>query len=192
MYYRRKVLLALTEVFGGSLPSSDCEKLLFTFCQQTGKIHYDFFPLQIRTIQFSLVLRQADDFQTRHNPSTLLRASTLLLERAHPSGQNRFAEIQISNRGFARCKLVRNIYRDFPQYTSRSKIAGRHFSADEINQLQFAWSTDTKPAVFSIGYEGLTIDSFLNKLIANNIIVVVDVRNNPQSMKYEFSKKSLK
>ena len=32
----------------------------------------------------------------------------------------------------------------------------------------------------------------LNKLIANNIMAVVDVRNNPQSMKYGFSKKSFK
>jgi uncharacterized protein (DUF488 family) len=38
----------------------------------------------------------------------------------------------------------------------------------------------------------LTIDSFLHKLIANNITIVVDVRNNPQSMKYGFSKKSFK
>jgi uncharacterized protein (DUF488 family) len=38
----------------------------------------------------------------------------------------------------------------------------------------------------------LTIDSFLNKLIANNITVVVDVHNNPQSMKYGFAKKSFK
>jgi hypothetical protein len=29
MYYRRKVLLALVEVFGGSLKNMDCEKLLF-------------------------------------------------------------------------------------------------------------------------------------------------------------------
>lgn len=70
----------------------------------------------------------------------------------------------------------------------RSKIAERHFDADEIKQFKFAWNTDKTPAVFSIGYEGLTIDSFLNKLIANNITVVVDIRNNPQSMKYGFSK----
>jgi len=89
-------------------------------------------------------------------------------------------------------KLVKKTYRDFPQFTSRSKIASRHFTAEEVKQLQFAWNTDTKPAVFSIGYEGLTIDSFLNKLIANNVTVVVDVRNNPQSMKYGFSKKSFK
>jgi uncharacterized protein (DUF488 family) len=44
MYYRRKILLALIEVFGGSLKSTDCEKLLFNFCQQREKNHYDFFP----------------------------------------------------------------------------------------------------------------------------------------------------
>jgi len=41
-----------------------------------------------------------------------------------------------------------------------------------------------------MGYEGLTIDAFLNKLIANNIKAVIDLRSNPQSMKYGFSKKS--
>ena len=31
MYYRRKLLLALIEVFDGNLKSTDCEKLLFNF-----------------------------------------------------------------------------------------------------------------------------------------------------------------
>ena len=52
MYYRRKILLALIEVFGGSLPNTDCEKLLFTFCQQTGKNHYDFFPYKFGPFSF--------------------------------------------------------------------------------------------------------------------------------------------
>jgi len=89
-------------------------------------------------------------------------------------------------------KLVKKTYQEFPQFTLRSKIAGRHFTDEELKQRQFAFVTDTKPAVFSIGYEGLTIDSFLNKLIVNNITLVVDVRNNPRSMKYGFSKKSFK
>jgi hypothetical protein len=52
MYYRRKILLALIEVFGGSLQSTDCEKLLFNFCQQTGKNHYDFFPYKYGPFSF--------------------------------------------------------------------------------------------------------------------------------------------
>jgi len=195
MYYRRKILLALIEVFGGSLPSTDCEKLLFNFCQQTGKNHYDFFPYKFGPFSFLSyydkrrmidleLLKKADDFQlsTKHsylNELSLADKTALLKFKA-----------QIGDlRGD---KLVKKIYRDFPQYTSRSKIAGRHFSTNEINQLQLAWNTETQPGVFSIGYEGLTIDSFLYRLIANNITIVVDVRNNPQSMKYGFSKKSFK
>ena len=138
---------------------------------------------KLRMIDLGL-LKSADDFQlnTKHsylNELTVTDKAALL----------RFK----SNIGNLRGdRLVKKTYQEFPQYTSRSKIAGRHFTADEINQLQFAWNTDTKPAVFSIGYEGLTIDSFLNKLTANNITAVVDVRNNPQSMKYGFSKKSFK
>jgi uncharacterized protein (DUF488 family) len=195
MYYRRKILLALIEVFGGSLQSTDCEKLLFNFCQQTGKNHYDFFPYKYgpfsimsyydkrRMIDLGM-LKPADDFQlnTKHsflNELTATDKSALL----------RFK----SNIGNLRGdRLVKKIYREFPQFSARSKIAERHFDADEIKQLKFAWNTDKTPFVFTIGYEGLTIDSFLNKLIANNITVVVDVRNNPQSMKYGFSKKSFK
>jgi len=195
MYYRRKILLALIEVFGGSLKSTDCEKLLFNFCQQTGKNHYDFFPYKFgpfsilsyydkrRLIDLGL-LKSADDFQLNTKHSYLNELTT-----TDKAALLRFK----SNIGNLRGdKLVKKTYREFPQFSARSKIAERHFDADEIKQLKFAWNTDKAPFVFTIGYEGLTIDSFLNKLIANSITVVVDVRNNPQSMKYGFSKKSFK
>jgi len=203
MYYRRKILLALIEVFGGSLPSTDCEKLLFNFCQQTGKNHYDFFPYKYGPFSFLSyydkrrmvdlgLLEQADDFQL----STTLRPGSgqahSYLNELTPTDKTALLKFKSQIGNLRSDRLVKKTYREFPQYASRSKIAGRHFTADEISQLQFAWNTDTKPAVFSIGYEGLTIDSFLNKLIANNITVVVDVRNNPHSMKYGFSKKSFK
>lgn len=195
MYYRRKILLALIEVFGGSLQSADCEKLLFNFCQQTGKNHYDFFPYKYgafsflsyydkrRLIELGL-LKSVDDFQLATNHS--------YLNELTPADRIALLKFKSAMSGVRGSKLVKKTYRDFPQFTSRSKIAGRRFTADEIRQLQFGWNTDDKPAVFSIGYEGLTIDSFLNKLIANSITLVVDVRNNPQSMKHGFSKQSFK
>jgi uncharacterized protein (DUF488 family) len=195
MYYRRKILLALIEVFGGSLQNTDCEKLLFNFCQQTGKNHYDFFPYKFGPFSFLSyydkrrmidlgLLKTADDFQLSMKHS--------YLNELTPADKTALLKFKAQIGDLRGDKLVKKIYREFPQYTSRSKIVGRHFTTDEINQLQFAWNTDTKPGVFSIGYEGLTIDSFLHKLITNNITVIVDVRNNPQSMKYGFSKKSFK
>jgi len=195
MYYRRKILLALIEVFGGSLQSTDCEKLLFNFCQQTKKNHYDFFPHNFgpfsnlsyydkRILMDSGLLKPVDDFQlsTKHS----------YLKELTPTDKAALLRFRTNIGNLRGDNLLKKTYREFPQYTLRSKIAVKHFTTEELRQRQFAFTVETKPAVFSIGYEGLTIDSFLYKLIANNITIVVDVRNNPQSMKYGFSKKSFK
>lgn len=195
MYYRRKVLLALIEIYGGSLRRTDCEKLLFNFCQVAGKNHYDFFPYKFGPFSFISyfdkrrltelgLLKQTDDFQINTDHSYLDE-----LESADKKALLNFKGNIGELRGD---KLVKKTYREFPHFAARSKIVERLFDQNELKQIQFAWNNDKKPFVFTLGYEGLTIDAFLNKLISNNISAVVDVRNNPQSMKYGFSKKSFK
>jgi uncharacterized protein (DUF488 family) len=193
MYYRRKLLLALLEVFDGNLNNTDCEKLLFNFCQMTGKNHYDFFPYQFGPFSFVSyydkrrltelgLLKNADDFQ--------IKTAHSYLKELTPADRN--ALLKLKTNSLRGRQLIRKTYREYPQFAARSKIAAELFGPEEIQQLQFAWNTDTKPFIFTLGYEGLTIDSFLYKLIANNIMALVDVRNNPQSMKYGFSKKSFR
>jgi uncharacterized protein (DUF488 family) len=191
MYYRRKLLLALLETFDGNLNNTDCEKLLFNFCKVTGKNHYDFFPHRFGPFSFVSyydkrrltelgLLKQTQDFQlnTKHS----------YLRELDPSDKKALLVLKASElRGN---RLVKKTYRENPQFTVRSEILEKYFDPEEIKQLQFSWNTDKTPYVFTVGYEGLTIDAFLNKLIANNIMAVVDVRSNPQSMKYGFSKKS--
>jgi uncharacterized protein (DUF488 family) len=191
MYYRRKLLLALLEVFDDNLNRTDCEKLLFNFCKDTGKNHYDFFPHRYGPFSFVSyydkqrltelgLLKQSLDFQlnTKHS----------YLKELDPSDKKVLLELKAS--GLRGDRLIMKTYRENPQFTVRSVILDRLFDIEEIKQLQFAWNTDKTPFIFTVGYEGLTIDSFLNKLIAYNIMAIVDVRNNPQSMKYGFSKKS--
>jgi uncharacterized protein (DUF488 family) len=45
--------------------------------------------------------------------------------------------------------------------------------------------------LYTIGYEGLSPDAFLSKLRANNVDVVIDVREVPHSRKRGFSKSHL-
>jgi uncharacterized protein (DUF488 family) len=45
--------------------------------------------------------------------------------------------------------------------------------------------------LFTIGYEGKTIEEYVNHVIKNNIKVLCDIRKNPFSMKYGFSKNQL-
>jgi len=46
--------------------------------------------------------------------------------------------------------------------------------------------------LFTIGYEGITLEQYINKLIINDVKVLCDVRKNPLSMKYGLSKNQLK
>ena len=195
MYNRRKILLALLEVYGGSLKRTDCEKLLFNFCKIAGKNYYDFFPYKYGPFSFMSyfdkrrlteldLLKQTDDFQLNTDHS--------FLNDLEPADKKALRDLRVSIGDLRGDQLVKKTYREFPQFAARSKIIERLFDADELKQIQFAWNKDTTPIVFTLGYEGLTIDAFLNKLISNNISVVVDVRNNPHSMKYGFSKKSFK
>jgi len=71
------------------------------------------------------------------------------------------------------------VYLKYPQFKKYQEI---------INKDKFQI---TEPILISIGYEGLSIDDFLYQLINNRIGKVIDVRNNPFSMKYGFSKKAL-
>jgi len=54
MYYRRKILLSLLELFGSQLKRTDLQKLMFLYCQVSGQNHYDFFPYKFGCFSFLL------------------------------------------------------------------------------------------------------------------------------------------
>lgn len=194
MFYRRKILLALLEVFGGSLTKTDCQKLLFLFCARRGKNYYDFFPYKYGN--FSLILSQdrgrlADlGFLMSHTGFQLKGNGTYLDQLKEKDGEALAALVK--EVGCVRGKeLLRKIYLEFPHYTSRSEIADKILTYEEYKRVNSTWNRDQAPCLFTIGYEGLTIDAYLDMLVSNNITTLVDVRKNPVSMKYGFSKTKL-
>ncbi|UTO27808.1 DUF488 domain-containing protein [Bartonella harrusi] len=50
---------------------------------------------------------------------------------------------------------------------------------------------DEKACFFTIGYEGKSLENYLDCLIENNIKTLCDVRRNPISRKHGFSKRQL-
>jgi uncharacterized protein (DUF488 family) len=194
VFYRRKILLALLEVFGGSLTKTDCQKLLFLFCLRRGKNYYDFFPHKYGN--FSLILSQdrgrlADlgflmshsDFQLKDDYAYLDQ-----LEKEDCEALDALLEEVGCLRGEG---LIRKVYLEFPHYTSHSEIANKILGNEKYEQVSRAWNKDKTPCLFTVGYEGLSIDAYLNILVSNNINTLVDVRKNPVSMKYGFSKTKL-
>ena len=52
-------------------------------------------------------------------------------------------------------------------------------------------STKQNRTIFTVGYEGLSIESYINRLTQSNITILADVRRNPISRKHGFSKRIL-
>ncbi len=76
-------------------------------------------------------------------------------------------------------ELIEHIYTKYPEYTIFSEIEKR-----------MEYIRD-RTGIFTLGYEGLSIDEFLMKLIQEKVQVLADVRKNPWSMKFGYKKSTL-
>jgi uncharacterized protein (DUF488 family) len=83
--------------------------------------------------------------------------------------------------GLSQEVLIEYVYERYPWYASRSKLKPSVLPPVE----------QTPVAVYTLGYEGLSIDTFLNILLLKGIKRVIDVRNVAFSHKYGFSKTTL-
>ncbi|MCE1165165.1 MAG: DUF488 family protein, partial [Bacteroidetes bacterium] len=85
-------------------------------------------------------------------------------------------------------ELIRYIYNKYPYYALNSKIKDKFISDDLLKDFK---PCDSK-IIYSLGYEGRDIDTYLNILIKSHVTLLCDVRKNPLSMKFGFSKSQLK
>ena len=94
--------------------------------------------------------------------------------------------------GFSSDDIVRETYRLYPFYALNSEIASSLLTESELDEVEMTRPKCWGGAVFSAGYEGISLDKYLVGLYRASVSVLVDVRKNAFSMKYGFSKKTLK
>lgn len=195
-YHRQKLLLALLQSFGGELKNIDLQKYLFLFtqlCQQEKS--YEFVPFKYgcfsfqsyadrkRMIELGAISANSDYWQLEATSDYLG-----LLQEGERKKLTEFSKRYSSLKGDA---LVREIYVKYPYYAINSEIAPRLLTQDELEKVAQARPAQTEHCFFTIGYEGKSFEHYLNQLIRNNVKVLCDVRKNPLSRKFGFSKKAL-
>lgn len=182
MFYRRKILLALLAIAGGTLTPQNCQDLLAFFCLRRNKNYYDFF-LQEGDSQSLLLIQDKgrltaqnlltaqQDFQLQHREENYL---ALLETKDRCLLQTLAIEIETQgNQFWQRARKEIHTSLSFKPLDS---------SIEEVSH---------QPALFTIGYEGLSIDAYLHILLTYHINALIDVRKNPLSRKYGFSKTQL-
>lgn len=195
LFYRRKVALALLEALGGELKRTDFQKHLFLYTRDDPDPPYDFVPYQYGSYSFSAeadrtpmvragLLHDGEAWskKTRTSYVGALRAPDLDRLRRHVRRHGAL-------RGEA---LVRTVYAAYPYYATRSRIAGDLLSSQEMAAVEAARPAHQGGVLFTLGYEGRSVESYLDQLLRNGVTVLCDVRRNPVSRKYGFSKRTLR
>jgi len=198
MYYRRKILLALLErAKTREISKLSLQKLLFLFCQKQKNTVYDFIPYHYGCYSFTA----NKDLSLLSNYYNLLednKTTWRLITKENYLNHLSINDTEIIENIFfdyeeeKQSQLLLTIYKKYPYYAIRSK---RILSDSELIRIQNERkliSSQSSSTLFTLGYEGKSIEQYLNELIRNNISLLIDIRKNPLSRKYGFSKNQLK
>jgi uncharacterized protein (DUF488 family) len=196
MYYRRKVLLSLLQVFENRLDKIQVQKLLFLYSRyQTKKKTYEFVPFKYGCFSFqaSADLKTLEKYGIVEEGSTYWekKDDTNYLVQLDKNDKKIISDFSIIYRNKTNDDLISLTYKRYPFYAINSTVAENYLSKEELSNLDKLRSKEEEITLFTIGYEGITLEKYLNKLIRNNVKLLCDVRKNALSMKYGFSKSQL-
>jgi uncharacterized protein (DUF488 family) len=199
MYYRRKLILGILEQFGGTLSHTRLQKILFLVTRQQEKKAFDFVPYKYGSfsfqanqdlqtmIKYDLVENKPQEF----GEAWVNVAKETFFNLLNSADKSAIKTVKRQTADMDSNTLVRYTYINYPFYATKSQIAERLLSKEELEKVQAQKRSIKEPTLFTIGYEGISLETYLNKLIINDVKVLCDVRKNPISMKYGFSKKQL-
>lgn len=85
-------------------------------------------------------------------------------------------------------ELAREIFTRYPYYAINTDLRFGVLSREELDKVEATRPVAVEPALYTIGYEGLHLEEYINLLIGQNVRMLIDVRKNAYSMKFGFSR----
>ncbi len=196
MFYRRKIILALLQVFDGELDKIRLQKLLFLLTSKQIKAVYEFVPYKFGCYSYSanadMTAMVTRGFLNEDEKSFEKKDEIDYLNQLKPEDLKLLMEIKTNYGRMSATALIKHTYINFPFYATRSEVAENILTKKQLEKVTRANPKGNKIVLFTIGYESISLEEYLVRLIKNDVKMLVDVRNNPLSMKYGFSKSQLK
>lgn len=192
-YKRQKALLALLDIFDGKLSKIELQKYMFLYVHEFSKDkHYAFVPYHYGSFSYEIY----KDLHTLERNGLLSVGEKKIETNAKGFFDDISSEEQRSLlKFFMQYKnlkgdgLIGHLYKNYTYYAINSKISEKFISKEQLAKSK---PLNNESALYTIGYEGKKFEEYLNQLIQNDVKVLVDVRKNAHSMKYGFSKSTLK
>jgi uncharacterized protein (DUF488 family) len=189
MFSRQRAILRLIHNEGGVIARLRLVKLAFMLSREEDApkaATYDFVPYKRGPFSFTLY----------HELRTLEQDGWLLLEKHDlkiseaPDLEMAFLDqkfialidgISERYRDIATSALVDDVYRAYPWFTLNSQTMSKRAVSRPESEV----------AVYTVGYEGISIDALLDLLLRRGIGRLIDVRCNPIARRYGFHKSTM-
>jgi len=188
---RHRSLLWMIRSHGGSISRLRLVKLMFLLREEvrdsTVKL-YDFVPYHYGPFSFTLYrdvgVLVNEGLLHETTPRTWTISQGCIVDETQPKLAIKRAVEAVADR-FSSCttsELLSLIYNAYPWYASRSRSIAPGGSPDSSRE----------PTILTAGLAGESVDSWIERLLRNQVQVVIDVRFNPVSRTYGFHKTRLR
>ncbi len=197
LFERQRLLLTLLDALRGPVSNTDFQKLLFLYTRECEKTPtYEFVPYKFGGFSFTSYADKRRLMEAgllvQSDPQwdlTDLGRQTARKEAVLPLVVAGFCRRHAGLRGNA---LIAEQYRKHPYYAIRSEIVEKVLPDEESRKrIAAACQAKAKPGLVTLGYEGRSLEAYLNLLLQHSVTLLCDVRRNPLSRKYGFSKSTL-
>lgn len=182
LIHRMKILMAVIQEMGGHVRDSDLYAYLFLYCHKfvEHNHYYDFIPQAHGP--YSL--------QAQADKETLINKGCLEI-----------SEDWIAKESIERFAIPLDFFEKIAVQQLKKQWQGQttealHTYIKEYYPSYFTGNaptaqTNQESVFYTIGYEGLSPEAYLNKLLSHDVKLLCDVRKNAFSQKYGFSKAEL-
>jgi hypothetical protein len=197
VYKRQQFILSFLKDLNEPLNALEFQKLLFLYLNQNNLPYYDFVPYlyggfsiqageDINTLQAMGWLEDLKGI-IRYAGGGRIDGLNLPFEGTGSPIPNQLPKVRGN-------QLIKLVYEQYPYYAINSQLAPSLMDERGMARIKAEKERFRKTGqmLFTIGYEGISIENYLNTLIQNDVRVLCDVRNNPLSRKLGFSENHLR
>jgi uncharacterized protein (DUF488 family) len=199
-YYRRKLLLGLIQKLGGEVLSTPLQKNLFLLTRRQKEKSFDFIPYKYGCFSLQAnndlsVLEKMGYVKKKYNGTSIawqLTSNDDFVNQLRVEDKAALSYIHHTFGAYHSNDLIKYTYVNYPFWAINSIILDDLLNTEEKEKVLLQKKDTSEKCLFTIGYEGKSLETYINLLIINNVKVLCDVRKNPLSMKWGFSKSLLK
>ena len=183
LLHRQRALLSLLRAFGGKIEEKDFQSLLFDYsrrCRERGvDAPYEFVPRRDGPRSFTAIADR----------DRLARRGIVAPGAWNLTAEGRRIATQLRNRDVA--VFAARLQRGNDDLRTRDNRQPEVIGRDHAKGAGSGGGGHNGGLLATIGYEGRSYEAYFNELLQHDISLLCDVRRNPRSRKWGFSKRLL-